>query len=78
MCTHSRTIGDNYGFTCCDCGQQLQGYGHQAQFNTCIHDWYGTKDMKYCICTYCEATKPNSNFISIEQTEAATGGTFCD
>jgi hypothetical protein len=54
-----------------DCGQQLQGYGHNANFNQCIHDWYGTTDMKLMICTWCDATKPNPNFISIEQAEAA-------
>jgi hypothetical protein len=48
LCEHTNLIGDNYGVTCQNCGQVLEGYGHGGFLSRklqgdvpCIHGaWY--------------------------------------
>ena len=55
-CPHHRLIGDNYGTTCMDCGEQIEGYGNWAEGNgTCIHSWIDhPSNDKLQVCYYCE------------------------
>ncbi len=50
-CKHLRIIGDNYGMTCQDCGEIIEGYGFWGQARTCIHRWAEYEEGKECI--YC-------------------------
>ncbi len=52
-CPHRRRIGDNYGMTCEDCGQVLEGYGYWGQSHTCLHVWAEYEGGKECL--YCGA-----------------------
>ncbi len=52
MCQHLRTIGDNYGLTCLDCGEVLEGYGYNVQTHTCRHV-FQKYDEGY-ECMYCQ------------------------
>lgn len=56
MCEHNNKIGDNYGLSCRDCGEQLQGYGYWGKHKTCIHFWYKDDEGRET-CMYCERTK---------------------
>ncbi len=57
-CQHNRTVGDNYGVTCMDCGVTLKGYGYWAEGSkVCIHEFLPYDD-KYEICGYCEQLRP--------------------
>lgn len=59
MCQHLRRIGDNYGLTCQDCGEVLEGYGYYAEGSkTCKHRFlpeYPKSENK--VCVYCEETR---------------------
>ncbi len=59
-CDHKKRIGDNYGLTCQDCGEQLEGYGYGGWFGRnitgnrkCIHVW-GKISAEEEQCLYCE------------------------
>jgi len=60
QCEHRKRIGDNYGLSCQDCGEQLEGYGYGGFFDTssltgdepCIHVW-DTSDPEVEECNYC-------------------------
>lgn len=54
FCQHPRRQGDNYGWTCLDCGEPLAGYGYFAEGSSlCLHRFVGEAGNRYCI--YCEA-----------------------
>jgi hypothetical protein len=59
MCQHFNQIGDNYGLTCQDCGEVLEGYGYWGEgSNVCLHHWIEcVEDNKYEQCLYCEYTR---------------------
>ena len=59
MCQHNVKIGDNYGMSCAECGQVLEGYGCWAEGSaTCNHIWgYCPENEKYEQCIYCEFTR---------------------
>lgn len=64
-CPHRNRIGDNYGESCKDCGEQLSSYGWGGWFGSnltgsekCIHLFApmgepGSEE----ICIYCQAFK---------------------
>jgi hypothetical protein len=60
-CEHNKRIGDNYGVTCQDCGEILEGYGNGGWFGSnlkgneqCKHVWLNMPDrMDYEQCMYC-------------------------
>lgn len=55
-CSHNRIIGDNYGSSCYDCGQQMSGMGNFGEHSkVCFHDWvkYGGNE----ICSFCQAER---------------------
>jgi hypothetical protein len=61
-CEHSKRIGDNYGITCQNCGQQLEGYGYGGFFGSnlkgnerCVHVWYKISDVEE-ECMYCHSS----------------------
>ena len=56
-CPHNRKIGDNYGMTCADCGEVLEGYGEFARTRPkeCLHRWEPMPG--YEVCAYCEETR---------------------
>ena len=49
-CPHNNIVGDNYGETCADCGEQISGMGEFAsqRSNGCLHKFVDG------ICIYCE------------------------
>ncbi|MEW6179204.1 MAG: hypothetical protein AB1522_04675 [Chloroflexota bacterium] len=52
MCEHRNKVGDNYGLTCLDCGEVLEGYGYWGQSETCRHVWLkgeGGYECLYCL-----------------------------
>lgn len=56
FCEHRTVIGDNYGMTCCACGQRLEGYGYSADggmHDDCVHKWWNVEDEEYSVCVYC-------------------------
>jgi len=54
-CNHPSKIGDNYGVTCMDCGQHLEGYGHYGKGgNPCRHGQTWRNDEGLQVCVYCE------------------------
>jgi hypothetical protein len=65
-CKHPRIVGDNYGESCADCGEQLRGFGYGGWFGrnltgtaTCIHLWAPLGDSDQMVCVYCEGWKDN-------------------
>ncbi len=52
MCKHLHTVGDNYGWSCLDCGEVLAGYGYWGQEEACKHVWE-KYDSGY-ECVYCQ------------------------
>lgn len=63
-CPHNSVIGDNYGSTCQDCGEQLSGFGYGGWFGslltgqeTCIHQWLSDGEDGE-VCPYCEGRQP--------------------
>ena len=59
MCRHARKIGDNYGLTCQDCGERIEGYGYGGWFGSnlkgneqCMHVWVNISDIAEQ-CIYC-------------------------
>lgn len=63
MCNHSRKIGDNYGISCANCEEKLQGFGYGGWFGnklafpkTCIHFFLKDENGEE-ICMYCEIKK---------------------
>lgn len=52
MCEHQNKVGDNYGLTCLDCGEVLEGYGYWGQADRCRHVW--VKSEGGCECLYCQ------------------------
>lgn len=63
MCNHNNQIGDNYGLSCADCGEQLRGYGYGGFFGanllpgtSCKHQFLDTGDG-YEACLYCEEVR---------------------
>jgi predicted RNA-binding Zn-ribbon protein involved in translation (DUF1610 family) len=61
-CGGSSMRGDNYGFSCMNCGTALQGYGCGGHAKECIHDWYGEPHMKIKYCTYCQREMKNEKY----------------
>lgn len=66
-CEHNKRIGDNYGLSCQDCGEQLEGYGHGGWFGSslkghekCIHAW-GNISADKEQCTYCFSEREREN-----------------
>lgn len=60
-CYHHRKVGDNYGTSCMDCGAQLAGYGNNAEFVACFHDWMPDESdpgLEYCM--YCQSERRKS------------------
>ena len=59
MCMHNSRQGDNYGVTCMDCGEVLEGYGYWAEGSkSCNHHFIPeNSDSKYEVCMYCETTQ---------------------
>lgn len=57
-CDHSRKIGDNYGMTCADCGEVLEGYGFFGDGATTCTKHLFLEDGKGFICLYCQTWKP--------------------
>jgi hypothetical protein len=63
-CEHNKRIGDNYGVSCQDCKQVLEGYGYGDWFGSnlkgnekCIHNaWYKINDIEE-ECMYCHAIR---------------------
>jgi hypothetical protein len=53
-CQHARTIGDNYGLTCQDCGAVLEGYGYWAAGTRTCHHRFFTINEDEEQCMYCE------------------------
>jgi len=48
-------IGDNYGVTCMDCGEHLEGYGHWGEGGSpCRHGSWWRNDEGLDVCLYCE------------------------
>jgi len=62
MCSHARKIGDNYGLTCQDCGETIEGYGGWFGSNlngneTCSHgSRYKSNDLEE-ECVYCQSIR---------------------
>lgn len=61
-CQHLSRVGDNYGESCADCGEQLSGFGYGGWFGQnvdasakCIHLWSPMGES--WVCTYCEEWK---------------------
>ncbi|MEJ5200587.1 MAG: hypothetical protein WHV66_00025 [Anaerolineales bacterium] len=52
-CPHYRQIADNYGVTCEDCGEILEGYGFWGSSGYCRHVWLNGE------CIYCQAIDPD-------------------
>ena len=62
-CEHHKRIGDNYGVTCQDCKEVLEGYGYGGWFGSnlkgnerCIHIWWkiSTEEEE---CMYCHVIR---------------------
>lgn len=60
MCQHNNKIGDNYGMSCQDCGERLEGYGYWAHEKDCLHRFLPVGDTEE-ICTYCEMWRRKDN-----------------
>ena len=54
MCQHNNKIGDNYGMSCQDCGERIEGYGYWAHKTDCLHRFLPVGDTEE-VCIYCEA-----------------------
>lgn len=69
-CQHRRWQGDNYGLTCQDCKEVLEGYGYGGWFGSnlkgseqCIHGenaWYTISDVEE-ECMYCHVMRERAN-----------------
>jgi hypothetical protein len=59
MCQHRIIQGDNYGETCMECGEVLDGYGYWAEGSCeCHHKWIPEyPESEYEVCMYCEMTR---------------------
>lgn len=64
ICEHNKRMGDNYGISCQNCGQALEGYGHGGWFGSnlkgdegCVHGaWYPVNaDEEECL--YCHTIR---------------------
>jgi hypothetical protein len=61
-CDHNKRIGDNYGVTCQDCGEILEGYGYgdwlgsKVYGKKCIHVWRKISASEE-ECNYCQARR---------------------
>jgi len=62
-CEHTRKIGDNYGISCQDCGEVLEGYGCGGWFGSnlsgrerCLHIWWKISASEE-ECQYCHKTR---------------------
>ena len=55
-CPHHNKIGDNYGITCMDCGEALEGYGNWGEGSKeCHHKFVReTLESDIDVCVYCE------------------------
>lgn len=60
MCQHNNKIGDNYGMSCQDCGERLEGYGYWAHEKDCLHRFLPVGDTEE-VCTYCEMWRRKDN-----------------
>jgi hypothetical protein len=66
QCEHNKRIGANYGISCQDGGQVLEGYGYGGWFGSnlkgnenCIHGenaWYTINDSEE-ECNYCHRVR---------------------
>ena len=62
-CEHNNQIGDNYGVTCQDCKEVLEGYGYGGWFGSnlkgnerCIHIWWKISAEEE-ECMYCHVIR---------------------
>jgi hypothetical protein len=65
-CQHLSKQGDNYGITCTDCGEALEGYGYGGWFGSnlkgneqCLHGenaWYKIS-VEQEKCLYCHIAR---------------------
>ena|SRR6266480_6497235 len=72
-CNHNKRIGDNYGITCQDCREVLEGYGYGGWFGgnligneRCIHGeyaWYKINDVEEQ-CMYCETIRERAKMAN--------------
>lgn len=63
-CPHYNKVGDNYGWTCNDCGKIVAGFGYGGWFGRnltgfetpqeCIHNFVPMGDDGDEVCIYCE------------------------
>ena len=55
-CPHSSKVGDNYGMTCADCGEVLEGYGNWGEGSRhCMeHRFVSNPEDTYETCIYCQ------------------------
>jgi hypothetical protein len=62
-CPHNRIQGDNYGETCLDCGEVLNGYGYWAETGAivCKHQFLPIGDDKVEMCSFCGEEREASN-----------------
>lgn len=58
-CPHNSQIGDNYGTSCADCGEQLSGMGNWGEHagKGCMHDWWSEKGSDTESCSWCGAER---------------------
>jgi hypothetical protein len=66
-CEHKRRMGDNYGISCQDCQEVLEGYGYGGWFGSnlkgnksCIHVWEKISAEEEQ-CMYCQAVREREN-----------------
>jgi hypothetical protein len=58
-CLHLHTIGDNYGVTCADCGEPLEGFGYWAEGSRhCVKHLWLQNGANGFVCVYCEEWRP--------------------
>jgi len=67
-CQHERKIGDNYGLSCQDCNEALEGYGYGGFFGSnlkgnegCIHGMWCIVSPEQEECYYCNRTRERKN-----------------
>ena len=70
-CEHQKRIGDNYGVTCQDCKEVLEGYGYGGWFGSnlkvnerCIHIWWkvSTEEEEYMYCHVIGEREEKANY----------------
>lgn len=66
-CDHRKRIGDNYGVSCSNCGQILEGFGYGGFIGgnltgveKCIHQAWFTVNEREEECIYCHEQRHRS------------------